>query len=62
MKPDPIYYDEALQRRIKTLHVCECEGCRIPHDGKGRFCDDHATAESRVETVAEHEEWVRKLS
>lgn len=61
-KPDPVYMDELAQRKLKTLRACECPGCRILHDGKGRFCEDHSTAESRVETVAEHEEWVRKLA
>ena len=45
---------------VKTLQVCQCPGCGIPHEGKGRFCADHATAAQREETIAEHERKLRK--
>lgn len=46
---DPVYGDELLQRKIKTLHPCATKGCEIPIEGKNKWCDDCSSKEVREE-------------
>ena len=44
---EPAYQDELLQRRLKSLYICETKGCGVIHENKTIHCRDCQKAEDR---------------